>query len=220
MPARLLILLVFALPGACSRSSTPDPATSLPPAPPAVKEKLAASLTAARQFAQHPWRDIRPLNSDGTVSGYVEISRGSSTKWEFRIPLNRLEVDRTVPAELGGYPINYGFLPRTISYDGDPADVLVVGPPIDHGSIVKGRIVALMQMMDDGVLDSKVVIAPVDDGGEPQETLHASDRERLERFFNSYKRHEGKATRITGWGSDADARAFLDTTAGFFAAAR
>ena len=132
--------------------------------------------------------------------------------------MNRLEVDRVIPAALGGYPTNYGFLPRTISYDGDPADVLVVGPPIATGEVVKGRVLGLMKMVDSGDLDSKVVVSPVDDRGQALHALEAGDRDRLTQFFNTYKRHEGKSTQITGWGSEADARAFLQKTAGFYAA--
>src|SRR5918994_5227261 len=106
-----------------------------------------------------------------------------------------------IPPALGGYPTNYGFMPRTISYDGDPADVLVLGAALPGGEIVKGRIVGLMQMMDTGDLDSKVVVTPIG-------TNHALDtdaRSRLEHFFNTYKNHDGKVTTVTGWGSEADA---------------
>jgi len=183
-----------------------------PPAPAGLDLKLSAYLDAAKAHPQHVWRDTEPLNTDGTVNAYIEIPRGESTKWEFSIALNRREIDRMIPRELGGYPINYGFLPRTISYDGDPTDVLVLGPPLPGGAVVKGRIVGLMQMMDTGDLDSKVVVSPVD----ANHALDADVRARLEQFFNTYKNHDGKATKVTGWGSAADALAFLHWTAGFF----
>ena len=192
--------------------------SSLPPAPADLQKRVVTYIDAAAKYPQHVWRDTPTVNGDGTVNGYIEIPRGESTKWEFRIPQNRLEVDRMIPDELGGYPVNYGFLPRTISYDGDPADVLVLGPALPNGTIVTGRIVALMQMQDTGDLDSKVVITPLDERGAPKYRLDADDRERMKRFFDSYKRYEGKRTEITGWGTEADARAFLSTTAGFFGA--
>ena len=190
--------------------------SDFPPAPAGLADRMATYREAARAFPQHVWRDTPPTNADGTLNGYVEIPRGESTKWEFRIPMNRREVDRTIPSELGGYPINYGFIPQTISYDGDPADVLVLGPPLEGGTVVKGRIVALMEMMDTGDLDSKVVISPLDASGRQTETLTADDRARMERFFNTYKQHDGKSTSITGWGSAERARRFLETTAGFY----
>ena len=189
---------------------------ALPPAPAGLEQKVIAYHEAARAFPQHPWRDIAPVNGDRTVNGYIEIPRGESTKWEFRIPLNRREVDRMIPPELGGYPINYGFLPQTVSYDGDPADVLVLGPPLEGGAIVKGRIVALMDFMDTGDLDSKIVISPLDSGGRATHALTADDRKRLTQFFDTYKNHQGKVTKVTGWGSPDDARAFLRQVSMFF----
>lgn len=190
--------------------------TSFPPAPAGLDLRLSTYLEASRSHPQNVWRDVEPLNADGTVNGYVEISKGESTKWEFRIPLNRREVDRMIPETLGGYPVNYGFLPRTISYDGDPADVLVLGPALPGGELTRGRIVGYMEMIDTGDLDPKVVISPLDAKGAATYRLEAVDRERMERFFNTYKNHDGKVTNVPRWGGEADARAFLTRMRSFF----
>jgi inorganic pyrophosphatase len=204
----------------CIYACSGGPASSyeLPPAPAGLAARARASIDAARPFAEHPWRDTPATNDDGTVNGYVEIPRGASTKWEFRIDLNRREVDRTIPPELGGYPINYGFLPQTISYDGDPADVLVLGPPLEGGTVVGGRVVALMEMIDSGDIDHKVVISPLDGSGGAAYRLEPTERARLSRFFSTYKRHEGKVTSVPGWGDESAARGFLRQVSGFFAA--
>jgi inorganic pyrophosphatase len=213
----LLALLAVAAVGCRSESHPQQTTVTAYPAPSdAVFRKLSADFTAARAYPQHVWRDTRPLNDDGTANGYVEISRGESTKWEFRIPLNKRDVDRMIPETLGGYPTNYGFLPRTVSYDGDPADVLVLGPAIAGGELVRGRIVGLMKMTDTGDLDSKVVISPLDAEQRPSYALDDETRARLTAFFNVYKRHEGKPTEVTGWGSADEARQFLEATAAFF----
>lgn len=204
-------VLLIALAG-CADPPSNQTVQFFPPAPAGLDLRLSTYLEASKAHPQHVWRDTEPLNADGSVNAYIEIPRGESTKWEFSIALNRREIDRMIPRELGGYPINYGFLPRTISYDGDPADVLVLGPPLPGGEVVKGRIVGLMQMMDTGDLDSKVVVSPVD----ANHALDADVRARLEQFFNTYKNHDGKVTKVTGWGSEADALAFLHWTAGFF----
>jgi hypothetical protein len=93
--------------------------------------QLAKSLEAARAHVTQVWRDTPPLNADGTVNGYVEIARGDRRKWEFDMSANRRAIDRTMPEDLGGYPVNYGFVPQTVSYDGDPFDVLVLGPAVE-----------------------------------------------------------------------------------------
>ena len=213
--AGLILLVLFT--SACKQ--VPQPPV-LPPAPAGLEQKVAAYLEASRKHPEHVWRDTRPVNDDGTLNGYVEIARGESTKWEFRIPLNAREVDRMIPLELGGYPINYGFIPQTVSYDGDPADVLVLGPPLDGGRVVKGRIVALMEMMDTGELDSKVIIAPLDGNGQPTHALTDEDKRRMAQFFDTYKNHQGKATKVTGWGDAETARAFLRQVSSFFTASK
>lgn len=210
-PRYAAALLLMALAG-CAAPPSSQTVQSLPPAPAGLDVKLSTYLETSKGHPQNVWRDTEPLNTDGSLNGYIEIPRGESTKWEFRIPLNRREVDRMIPLGLGGYPTNYGFLPRTISYDGDPTDVLVLGPSLPGGEVVQGRIVGLMQMMDTGDLDSKVVVSPVN----ANHALDADLRARLEQFFNTYKNHEEKVTKITGWGTEADALAFLHRTAGFF----
>ena len=81
---------------------------------------------------------------------------------------NRLAIDRLISEEIGGYPVNYGFVPQTVSCDGDPFDVLVLGPPLPGGELVRGTIVGLMHMEDEKGLDSKVVISPIDNEGRPR----------------------------------------------------
>ena len=214
---RGLFLACVVLAWGCSQSAQPP---SLPPAPAGLDQRVAGYKEAASKHPQHPWRDIAPLNTDGTANGYIEISRGESTKWEFRIPLNTREVDRMIPPELGGYPVNYGFLPQTVSYDGDPADVLVLGPPIEGGQVVKGRILALMKMIDSGDEDSKVVITRLDTDGRPIHPLTEDDKRRMTQFFDTYKNHQGKVTKVTGWADRDAARQFLEHTHGFFRSAR
>ena len=102
--------------------------------PAAAVAQLSRSLDAAKPHARHVWRDTPPLNADGTVNGYVEIPRDDRRKWEFDMAANARAIDRMMPETLGGYPVNYGFVPQTVSYDGDPFDVLVLGPPLTGGS--------------------------------------------------------------------------------------
>ena len=76
---------------------------------------LADSLNAAHSYKSQPWRDTPPTNSDGTVNGYIEIARGDRRKWEFNMRTNRRAIDRMIPVSIGGYPVNYGFVPQTVS---------------------------------------------------------------------------------------------------------
>jgi inorganic pyrophosphatase len=200
-------------------------AAAQPAAPPAQlpAEAISArqrSVEAARPHARHVWRDTVPQNDDGTVNAYIEIPRGDRRKYELSIAANERFVDREMPRELGGYPINYGIVPQTISYDGDPFDALVLGPALRGGSLVRGVIVGVMHMDDEKGLDSKVILSRVDHRGRALHALRDSDRRRLADFFNRYKKHEpDKFSKVTGWGDAAAGLAFVRTTHGFFRAA-
>jgi inorganic pyrophosphatase len=129
---------------------------------------------------------------------------------------NARAIDRMIPEKVGGYPVNYGFVPQTISYDGDPFDVLVLGPPIPGGRMVRGAIVGLMLMEDEKGHDAKVVISPVANG-RPAHSLTESDRTTIGDYFQRYKLFEtDKFSTVPGWGSMADGLAFVNVTHAFF----
>jgi inorganic pyrophosphatase len=179
--------------------------------------QLASSLGAAKAHAKHLWRDTQPMNDDGTVNAYVEIARGERRKWEFDMRENRRAVDRVMPRTLGGYPVNYGFVPQTVSYDGDPFDALVIGPPIPGGRIVRGAIVGLFLMDDEKGWDAKVVLSRLGADGRPLHRLTERDRHEMSAYFSKYKQHEpGKFSKVSGWGSVEDGLAHVKTTHAFF----
>jgi inorganic pyrophosphatase len=194
------------------------PTISVPDELPATAAtKLANSLAAARRHAHHVWRDPPAINGDGTVNAYVEIARDDVRKFELDMAANAVKVDRVMPPEIGGYPINYGIVPQTISYDGDPFDALVTGPPIRSGTMIKGIVIALMQMTDEKGLDSKVVLSPVAADGGPAFPLTAADRDRIAGFFRQYKRDDPKTfSTVPGWGNEADGLAYVEKTQAFF----
>jgi inorganic pyrophosphatase len=200
-----------------SLQSAPPPATL----PAAAAAQLAKSLAAATTPGSHVWRDPAPLNPDGTVNAYVEISRGDRRKWELDMAANARAVDRVMPSSLGGYPVNYGFVPQTVSYDGDPFDALVLGPAIDGGTAVTGIAVGIMHMEDERGLDSKIVLSPRTPDGRPRYQLTDADKSRMGGYFARYKKHEpGKFSKVTGWGSAEEGLAYVRQTHAFFTRAR
>lgn len=186
--------------------------------PEMAKAKLQESLKAAAPHKAHVWRDTPPLAGE-LVNAYIEIPLGERRKYEFDMAKNALALDRVMPASLGGYPVNYGIVPQTVSYDGDPFDVLVLGPAIPAGRLVKGVIVGLMRMEDEKGLDSKVVISPVGPDGRPTHGLTAGDRRRMAAYFNKYKQVDDDAktfATVPGWGTAADGLAYVRQTHAFF----
>ena len=191
--------------------------------PASATERLGTSLASAKPHRVSVWRDTPPINADGTINGYIEIARGDRRKWEFRIDQNARAVDRTMPASLGGYPINYGFVPQTISYDGDPFDILVLGPPIDGGRVVKGLPVGVMFMEDEKGLDSKIVVSPIDDRGRPLHQLTDAIQKEVGSYFSRYKEHEkekGAFSKVPGWGSREEGVRLVQLTHAFFNSCR
>jgi inorganic pyrophosphatase len=189
--------------------------------PAAATAQLAKSLKAAGAHAQHLWRDTPPRNADGTVNAYIEIPRGERRKWELDMGKNARAIDRVIPESVGGYPVNYGFVPQTVSYDGDPFDALVLGPAIDGGTTVRGVIVGLMYMEDEKGLDSKVVLSLPGAGGRPLHDLTASDQQRIAEYFRRYKEHEiGAYSKVPGWGSVAEGNSLVERAHAFFVKCR
>lgn len=179
--------------------------------------KLRESLAASKAHRSSVWRDMPPMNPDGTVNGYIEITRGDRRKFEFNMKANERVIDRMIPPQIGGYPVNYGIVPQTVSYDGDPFDILVLGPPLAGGALVRGLIVGLMQMEDEKGLDSKVVVSVAGADGKPKYQLTRAERRRIGDYFNGYKRDQpGLFSRVPGWGSVADGLAYVKTTHAFF----
>ena len=209
------LLLIAALTGGVAAA---QPQSLAPDALPATAAaQLVESLEAARRHSVHVWRDTPPRNADGTVNVYVEISRGDRRKWELDMRTHARAIDRVMPESVGGYPVNYGFVPQTVSYDGDPFDALVLGPPIDGGKTVRGVVVGVMYMEDEKGLDSKVVLSMRAPAERPLQELTTDDQRRIAEYFRRYKEHElGAYSKVPGWGSVADGTALVTRTHEFF----
>jgi inorganic pyrophosphatase len=210
-----LLLLAAAFPWMAAQSQAPQVPPDVLPAK--AVSTLAASLTASAKHPRQVWRDIPPVNSDGTVNGYIEIAKGDRRKWEFDLAANARRIDRLMPADIGGYPVNYGFVPQTVSYDGDPFDILVLGPPIDGGTVVRGRAVGVMFMEDEKGLDSKVVVSRLGPDGRPLHALTAAIQREIGDYFNRYKQNEpGAFSKVPGWGTADVGLEYVRMTNRFF----
>jgi inorganic pyrophosphatase len=142
----------------------------------------------------------------------IEIPAHSDpVKYEIDKDSGALFVDRFVATGMR-YPCNYGYIPNTLSEDGDPVDGLVITPfPVIPGSVVRARPVGLLQMEDESGLDNKVLAVPVNKLSRQYDHIKSFDDvdqiliAQIEHFFAQYKSLEpGKWVKITGWaGLDA-----------------
>lgn len=142
----------------------------------------------------------------------IEIpSNSTPVKYEIEKDYDAIFVDRFMATPMF-YPTNYGYIPNTLSDDGDPLDVLVVTPyPIQAGSVIRSRPIGILDMSDEGGRDSKVLAVPHDklttlyrEIREPQD-LGSLLLDQIAHFFENYKDLEvGKWVKVDGWrGADA-----------------
>ncbi|AVY95142.1 MULTISPECIES: inorganic diphosphatase [Microvirgula] len=144
----------------------------------------------------------------------IEISANAAPiKFEFDKESNALFVDRFMGTSMM-YPANYGFVPQTLSEDGDPVDVLVVTPfVLQPGVVVRCRALGVLKMEDESGVDAKVVAVPVEKlcpmykDIQKLEDLPQLLRDQMVHFFEHYKDLEkGKWVKITGWADIAAAK--------------
>jgi inorganic pyrophosphatase len=148
-------------------------------------------------------RDADPVNEDYSIHVVIENPAGSNEKWEVQLD-GRLvqghEAGEPIVIRHLPWPVNGGMIPRTylsaeLGGDGEPVDVLVLGPSIRRGSLVRARPIGLFRMRDGLERDDKV-LAVVD--GTPLETV--SDIEDLEARF------PGVTTILEAWYLDSSGR--------------
>ncbi len=143
---------------------------------------------------------------NGTVNTVVEIPKWSTLKIEWRRDLAAFELDRVEPS-IFPKPANYGFIPQTLDEDGDELDTLIItNDPLPTGIFLKAKIIGVMNFEDDGDMDHKVVLVPVDDrntGNAIQsfEDIHERWKQKIEHHFSHYKDlYKPGSTKVLGWG--------------------
>ena len=141
------------------------------------------------------------------VNVIIEIPMNADPiKYEVDKETGALFVDRFIGTSMH-YPCNYGYIPHTLSEDGDPVDVLVVTPiPLITGVVVRCRPIGMLKMTDEAGVDAKLLAVPVDKlcglykGVNKPEDLQALLLQQISHFFEHYKDLEAnKWVKILGW---------------------
>ncbi len=153
----------------------------------------------------------KQLPDDLNVVIEIPANSAPSVKYEIDKDSGAVFVDRFVATAMH-YPCNYGFVPQTLSEDGDPVDVLVVAPvALPPGSVIRCRPLGVLLMEDESGMDAKVVAVPVSKLTPLYNDVKTCDdlpdllRQQIRHFFEHYKDLEpGKWVKVTGWG-DIDA---------------
>jgi inorganic pyrophosphatase len=156
-------------------------------------------------------------NPPKDLHALIEIPFGGvPVKYEMDKASGTLFVDRFLHTAMY-YPGNYGFIPHTLSLDGDPIDVLVIAPvPVVAGAVIRCRPIGALIMTDQAGEDEKVLAVPVDalhpfyTGVQSYRDLPPILRDQTAHFFQHYKDLEkGKWTQLGDWVDAADAEKLI-----------
>ena len=147
-------------------------------------------------------KDI-PAGTAEEMNVIVEINKGSKNKYEIDKKSGLIALDR-VYYSTQDMPFDYGFVPQTLWEDGDPLDVvLLTTNPIFPGILVRARIVAMMDMIDSGESDVKIIAVPVHDP-RWEEIKDLSDINKhtlkeMKHYFMTYKKLQNKEVVVKGF---------------------
>ncbi len=145
--------------------------------------------------------DIDPGTVD-EMNVIIEIPKGSKNKYEIDKKTGLIALDRAMHSAQD-YPFDYGFVPQTLWDDGDALDVVVLTTyPLAPGILVRVRPVAVMNMIDSGESDAKIIAVPTDDPRWKEvvnlETINKHTIKEIQHFFETYKQIQNKEVKIEG----------------------
>lgn len=158
-------------------------------------------MVALTNSASHPWHDLAiGDNAPDIFNAVIEIPRGSKVKYELDKATGLLYIDRVLYSSVV-YPHNYGFIPKTLCEDNDPLDVLVLmQEPVVPMSFLRAKPIGVMQMIDQGEQDDKIIAVHADDpefkGFKDISELPPHRLMEIRRFFEDYKKNENKEVKV------------------------
>lgn len=159
------------------------------------------------------WHDIDPGEAE-KMNVIVEIHRGAKNKYEIDKETGLIALDRVMHTSQD-FPFDYGFVPQTLWEDGDPLDVVILSTyPLVPGILVRVRPVAIMDMIDDGDSDAKIIAVP-DKDPRWDEVRDLTDVNKhtvkeIEHFYSTYKKLQNKVVEVRGFAGKAEAVAAFE----------
>lgn len=151
-----------------------------------------------------------PAGTAEEMNVIIEIPKYSKNKYEIDKDTGIIALDRVMHSAQD-YPFDYGFVPQTLFDDGDALDVvLLTTHPLAPGILLKARPVAIMEMVDNGERDDKVVAVPVDDPRfdhvQDLTDLNPHFTKEMTHFFETYKKVQDKEVSIGDWHGQTEAK--------------
>lgn len=154
--------------------------------------------------------DIKPGTAE-KINVIIEINKGSKNKYEIDKETGIIALDRTAHTAQD-FPFDYGFIPQTLWDDGDAVDVILLTTfPLLPGILVKARPVAVLNMIDSGEADDKVIAVPIDDPRFDDVTdlahINKHTLKEIEHFYSTYKKLQNKEVVVKGFQGRKEAEA-------------
>jgi len=169
----------------------------------------------------HPWHGVPFGNlAPRIVNAIIEIPQGSRAKYEIDKESGLLRLDRIIYSSFY-YPCNYGFIPQTYGGDKDPLDILVITTqPIQALCLMDAKVVGVMQMIDGGDADDKIISVAAHDPGVNHynniEELPKHFFDELRHFFEEYKKLENKTVVVEEFGDKSTALKVIQDAIDFY----
>lgn len=159
------------------------------------------------------WHEIDPGTKE-KMNVIIEINKGSKNKYEIDKKTGLIALDRASHTSQD-FPFDYGFVPQSLWYDGDPLDVIVLTTfPLLPGVLVRARPVAIMNMIDGGDGDDKIIAVPTDDPRwdhvQDLNDINKHTIKEIEHFYSTYKKLQNKVVEVTGFKNKGEAEKSFD----------
>ena len=148
------------------------------------------------------WHEIEPGTKE-KMNVIIEINKGSTNKYEIDKKTGLIALDRAMHTSQD-YPFDYGFVPQSYWHDNDALDVIILTTfPLAPGILVRARPVAVMNMIDSGEGDDKVIAVPADDPRwddvQDLADINKHTIKEIEHFFTTYKQLQNKEVKVNGF---------------------
>lgn len=152
-----------------------------------------------------------------SIKVFVEIPKGSSQKYEFDEEEKTIKLDRTLYSPMY-FPFEYGFVKGTMGEDGDPLDcILLASSPTFPGCLVEAEPIGLLEMEDEGGIDTKIIAVPTTkidprfEGINDVSDLADHTKKEIKEFFENYKNLEpGKWVELKDFRSKQEAEKMIE----------
>ncbi|MEO6598139.1 MAG: inorganic diphosphatase [Planctomycetota bacterium] len=220
-----LLLLALPAPGQAAKPTPQHPFSTTPLAA-GLQYSDALTVRAPKDF----FRGWPSRSENGLVHAVVEIPAGACDKWEVKLDgVMRWDMKDEKPRHVKylGYPANYGMVPRAllgkdIGGDGDPLDVIVLGPALPRGTVAPVMVLGTIRLIDSGDKDDKIIAVSPDSPMAACKDIADLDKSFpgvtavLALWFENYK--GAGALQCQGFGSAAEAKELLAAAEKSFAA--